>query len=85
MNLSTPRSNSLLWTDNGPAEDIVGVHHNIYDDDFPEDVFRGILDLDPSVDDTRSQIMQFRLPNGDLILGFYPQGDTYFEHEGLYT
>jgi hypothetical protein len=28
-------------------------------------------------DDGRSQWCWFRLPNGDLIFGCYPQGDTY--------
>jgi hypothetical protein len=52
--------------------------------DFPEDTFRDLLDRDPEVDDTRSQTLQFRLPNGDLILGFYPQGDSYIEIEGWF-
>jgi len=36
--------------------------------------------------DGRSQWMWVRLPNGDLILGVYPQGDTYFcvEHDAHY-
>jgi hypothetical protein len=52
--------------------------------DFPEEVFRDLLDRDPEEDHTRSQVLQFRLPNGDLILGFYPQGDSYFEIEGWF-
>lgn len=32
-------------------------------------------------EDGRSQFMWIRLANGDLILGVYPQGDTYFEVE----
>jgi len=31
--------------------------------------------------DGRSQYYWFRLSNGDLILGVYPCGDTYFETE----
>ena len=32
--------------------------------------------------DGRSEWRWFRLPNGDLILGVFPQGDTYFAVEG---
>jgi hypothetical protein len=32
--------------------------------------------------DGRSEWLWIRLPNGDLILGVYPQGDTYMEVEG---
>lgn len=46
--------------------------------DFPEDVFREILiTKDEDEDNGRSQTVAIRLPNGDLVLGFYPQGDTY--------
>lgn len=42
--------------------------------------------LDPNLSTTdgegRSPWMWIRLPNGDLIFGCFPQGDTYFEHEG---
>ena len=31
--------------------------------------------------DGRSQFYWFRLSNGDLILGVYPRGDTYFDTE----
>jgi hypothetical protein len=31
--------------------------------------------------DGRSNWVWVRLPNGDLILGVYPQGDTYFSVE----
>lgn len=31
--------------------------------------------------DGRSEWMWIRLPDGDLILGVYPQGDTYFSTE----
>ena len=31
--------------------------------------------------DGRSKWMWIRLPDGDLILGVYPQGDTYFSTE----
>lgn len=46
--------------------------------DFPEDVFRELLvTKDEDEDNGRSQTVAMRLPNGDLILGFFPQGDTY--------
>lgn len=46
-------------------------------EDFPEDVVRDLLRLDDGVDDSRSQTVAIRFPNGDLVIGFYPQGDTY--------
>lgn len=36
-----------------------------------------LMQKDPDSEE-RSQFQWFRLPNGDLILGFYPQGDAYF-------
>lgn len=33
-------------------------------------------------DEGRSQWLWIWCPNGDLILGCYPQGDTYFATEG---
>lgn len=38
-----------------------------------------VLSGDPNQDDTRSQWQWFRLPNGDLILGVFPQGKTYLD------
>ena len=61
------------------------VYDQIYIDDFPEDVFREILVRhDPDDEDGRSQVVQIRFPNGDLFLGYAPQGDTYFELEKYY-
>jgi hypothetical protein len=57
------------------------VFDQILVDDFPEDVLREFLNRDPEEDDTRSQVVMIRFPNGDLVLGFYPQGDTYLETE----
>lgn len=31
--------------------------------------------------DGRSEWLWVRLPNGDLMCGFFPHGDSYFEHE----
>lgn len=67
--------------------------HNVYDDEDGERVIATIKPADPEIvqqvlaadesdDDGRSQWVWVRLPNGDLILGVYPQGDTYFECEG---
>lgn len=36
---------------------------------------------DPLNMDGRSEFMWIRLANGDLILGVYPQGETYWECE----
>lgn len=45
--------------------------------DISEYVVRELLNKDPEEDDTRSQTVAIRFPNGDLVLGFYPQGDSY--------
>jgi len=36
---------------------------------------------DPTSGNGRSEWLWVRLANGDLILGVFPQGDTYFTHE----
>ncbi len=45
-----------------------------------------VLNASEDSGDGRSEWRWFRLPNGDLILGVYPQGDTYFatESEALF-
>lgn len=40
-----------------------------------------VLEAVEGDEDGRSQFFWFRLDNGDLILGVYPQGDTYFATE----
>ncbi len=45
-----------------------------------EAVARAIL-AQPVGDDGRSGLMWFRLQNGDLILGVFPRGDSYFATE----
>ena len=66
--------------------------HRVLDDDEPErtiamvhpakpEYVRLVLDADESSADGRSPWMWVRLPNGDLILGVYPQGDTYLACE----
>ena len=66
--------------------------HYTFDDDDPE---RVIATLHPAsaeavalvaaasedTEDGRSQFMWLRLPNGDLMLGVFPQGDTYLACE----
>lgn len=44
----------------------------------PADV-KAVLDRAPVGHDSRSDFKWIRLANGDLILGVYPQGDTYLE------
>lgn len=66
--------------------------HRVFDD---EDESRTIAVVHPAAEksvryvlrqkidseDGRSNWMWVRLPNGDLILGVYPQGNTYFAME----
>ena len=40
-----------------------------------------VLAADETSNDGRSQWVWVRLPSGDLVLGVYPQGDTYFATE----
>ena len=40
-----------------------------------------VLTASETSEDGRSNWMWVRLANGDLILGVYPQGDTYFATE----
>lgn len=66
--------------------------HRVYDDDDKSRVIamvhpaseasvQAVVTADPKSDDGRSPWMWVRLPNGDLILGVYPQGDTYLAVE----
>ena len=66
--------------------------HHVYDDEETSRVIASIhpasaesvklvLAADEKDDDGRSPWMWVRLPNGDLILGVYPQGDTYLQLE----
>jgi hypothetical protein len=51
-----------------------------------EKAVKHVLDADPKADlgYARSEWLWIRLGNGDLILGVFPQDDTYFEHETEY-
>lgn len=66
--------------------------HATYDDDDPKRIIALIhpasqesidfvLNASEETGDGRSQFVWLRLPNGDLILGVFPQGDTYFSVE----
>ena len=66
--------------------------HVLFDDEHPERVLayiheasseavQTVLNAPIETGDGRSDWVWVRLPNGDLILGTFPQGDTYFEVE----
>lgn len=46
-----------------------------------DEAVRIVLDAGANTDDGRSTWQWIRLRNGDLILGVYPRGETYFEVE----
>jgi hypothetical protein len=71
--------------------------HHTYDDEDPSRIIASIhpasaasialvAKASESSLDGRSQFMWVRLPNGDLILGVFPQGETYCacEHDAQY-
>lgn len=49
--------------------------------DASEEYVELVLNKDADHQDGRSDWKWIRLSNGDLILGVYPYGDTYFECE----
>ena len=62
--------------------------HTTYDDDEPTrplafihpastEIVTKVLNANELSSDGRSQWMWLRLPNGDLILGVFPMGNTY--------
>lgn len=63
----------------------------VFDDDVPKHIIRSkpaseasvetMLNADPTSMDGRSNWLWFRLPNGDLLFGCFPEGDTYFSTE----
>lgn len=66
--------------------------HVLYDDIEPDrvlayihgaskDTVQTVLNAPVETGDGRSEWVWVRLPNGVLILGTFPQGDTYFEVE----
>lgn len=50
-----------------------------------EETAKRIANLPAHGSDNRSQWYYFRLPDGDLIMGFYPHGNTYFSTENERT
>ncbi len=44
-----------------------------------------VLAASDTDEDGRSEWLWVRLPNGDLVLGVYPQGDTYMATEHDHT
>lgn len=42
-----------------------------------------VLSADPGSEEGRSQWIWVRLPNGDLVLGVFPQSDTYMAASDL--
>lgn len=46
----------------------------------PESVGK-VLSADPTSVDGRSPFVWVRFPNGDLVLGVFPQGETYLDVE----
>lgn len=46
-----------------------------------EESVRVVLAADTESGDGRSEWLWIRLANGNLILGVYPQGETYFDTE----
>jgi len=49
--------------------------------DASDESVRIVLDAGANTDDGRSSWKWIRLRNGDLILGVFPRGETYFEVE----
>lgn len=47
-----------------------------------EDSVRTVLKAPVNSLNGRSNWLLFRLPNGDVIFGCFPEGDTYFDVEG---
>lgn len=83
MRVRSPRRDAAVDVNRyNNADDDVFAH--LFFADFPEEVFEDLLSRDPEEDDTRSQVLQLRLPNGDLFLGFFPQGDSYSEIEAYF-
>lgn len=60
------------WTPEGNYIDVVPAS--------PESIAL-MLKADETSMDGRSNWLWFRLPNGDLIFGCFPEGDTYFATE----
>ena len=55
----------------------------VYVEADPHDAFMTLASPE-GTGDGRSGFMWIRLRNGDLILGVFPEGDTYFKYEEKY-
>lgn len=84
MRVRSPRRDAAVEVNRNINHDDE-VYAHLFFDDFPEEVFEDLLSRDPEAEDTRSQVLQLRLPNGDLFLGFFPQGDSYTEIEEFFV
>jgi hypothetical protein len=51
--------------------------------DAPKEAVDIVINATLETNDGRSQWVWIRLPDGDLVLAVYPQGDTYFATEHL--
>lgn len=51
--------------------------------DAPDEAVDIVVNATLETNDGRSQWVWIRLPDGDLVLAVYPQGDTYFATEHL--
>lgn len=65
----------MLYDDIEPDRVLAYIH------DASKDAVQTVLNAPVETGDGRSDWVWVRLPNGDLILGTFPQGDTYFEVE----
>lgn len=63
----------IVFDDEDRSKEIARIHP------ATKRVVKRVLDKSKHDPDGRSNWMWLRLPNGDLILGVYPQGDTYEE------
>ena len=57
------------------------IQGSIHMQDAPDEAVRIVLSTQPDDPEGRSQWLWVRFPNGDLMLGCFPQGDTYFATE----
>ena len=68
----------------GPREDVGEIVGVVQFKNASPQAVKHVLAADESDPEGRSQWLWCRLPNGDVFLGVFPQGDTYLEHEEEY-
>lgn len=76
----TTRIEAILDLTVGMYKDDYNLNH-IHTKPASEASVERVLKADPTSLDGRSNWLWFRLPNGDLILGVFPEGDTYCDIE----